>query len=82
MFRSTPMSRLLEKDWKDTDQTTNKITSGKTSRKGRRQVNKGGIITFDACVLCFSFLKATLIHLIFLKVYRKSKVYGSSVQSR
>ena len=63
------MSRLLEKDWKDTDQTTNKITSGKTSRKGRRQVNKGEIITFDACVLCFSFLKATMIHLIFLKVY-------------
>ena len=82
MFRSTPMSRLLEKDWKDTDQTINKITSGKTSRKGRRQVNKGEIITFDACILCFSFLKATMSHLILLKVYHKPEVYGSSVQSR
>ena len=82
MFRSTPMSRLLEKDWKDIDQTTNKITSGETSRKGRRQVNKGENITSDACILCFSFLKATVIHLILLKVYHKSKVHGSSVQSR
>ena len=31
---------VFEMGWKDTDQTTNKITSGKTSRKGRRQVKE------------------------------------------
>ena len=69
MFRSIPMSGLLEKDWKDTDETVNKGHLWTGGRMGGKQVNEGEAITFVSHTLCFSFSKDTIIRLSVLDVY-------------